>query len=471
MPDAALIIGIQTYPDSGLPSAPFAATDAAAFAQTMTGLGIEAMLLTDAQATRTALASRLRKLIKTPPDRLFVWFGGLAFHDDGDDFLACHDLQADDRPDTAMALRDFLAAIKAVKASKTFVFLDPRGGAGTPMDPTALDDIGMNVFASYGPGEASHVSGSLKAGLWAHLVAEAFAGRAALALAEGGILTTETLCAHLLREMPRLLRATYRDAPPQTPAYRGVSAVLAHVAAAMDPQQSVADPRLLPLKRGVLRGESRVRLKSLTGYRKFHRLPDRINEGTRRFVAELASADVQADVDLFYASIRELLGYKRRDVEGSADRGSGFVRTPDFEYSVIATVADDDPSVAVFRREVGSIQNPEVVLGAAFGQVFGEQFDTLVFEYTRPFDLEAWVDRIEEEMPTGVKLRCAPDCSSVEVMLPGLVGVVRLLRDRVEIVGQRTPSSRGLVEAFLAFQDRFHGRSDLPELPLVPGTK
>jgi hypothetical protein len=47
------------------------------------------------------------------------------------------------------------------------------------MDPTALDDIGMNVFASYGPGEASHVSGSLKAGLWAHLVAEAFAGRAA----------------------------------------------------------------------------------------------------------------------------------------------------------------------------------------------------------------------------------------------------------------------------------------------------
>jgi uncharacterized caspase-like protein len=126
MPDAALIIGIQTYPDSGLPSAPFAATDAAAFAQTMTGLGIEAMLSTDAQATRTALASRLRKLIKTPPDRLFVWFGGLAFHDDGDDFLACHDLQADDRPDTAMALRDFLAAIKAVKASKTFVFLDPR---------------------------------------------------------------------------------------------------------------------------------------------------------------------------------------------------------------------------------------------------------------------------------------------------------------------------------------------------------
>jgi hypothetical protein len=210
----------------------------------------------------------------------------------------------------------------------------------------------------------------------------------------------------------------------------------------------------------------------LTGYRKFHRLPDRINEGTRRFVAELASADVQADVDLFYASIRELLGYKRRDVEGSADRGSGFVRTPDFEYSVIGDRCRRRSRVsAVFRREVGSIQNPEVVLGAAFGQVFGEQFDTLVFENTRPFDLEAWVDRIEEEMPTGVKLRCRAGLFECGGDVAGFGGGGATAGDRVEIVGQRTPSSRGLAEAFLAFQDRFHGRSDLPELPLVPGTK
>ncbi len=68
-------------------------------------------------------------------------------------------------------------------------------------------------------------------------------------------------------------------------------------------------------------------------------------------------------------------------------------------------------------------------------------------------------------------MRCAPDCSSVEVVLPGVIGVIRILRDKVEVHGQRTPSSRGLIEAFLAFQDRFHGRSDLQELPLLPGPK
>ena len=467
MTTASLIIGIEHYPE-GLATAPHTVSDAQHLARVWGG---EPILLTDAQATRTAILSRLRKLAKTPPAQLRVWFGGLAFHEDGEEYLACYDTLPDDRAETALPLREFLSAIAAVKAKQTVVLLDPRGGAGEPLDPAALEDAKLNVLVSHSAGEASHVSGSLKAGLFAHLVTEAFAGRAPLALESGGGLTTASLLAHLERELPRVLRATYREAPPQTPLYVGKPLHLADVAEALPEEASVADPRLMPLKRGVLRGETRQRVKSLGGYRKFHRLPDRINEGSRRFVGELAAPDIQADVDQFYASIRELLGYKRRDVEGSADRGSGFVRTPDFEYSVSVDLAEDDPTVAVIRREVGGIQNPEVVLSGPFGQVFGDQFDTLVFEFLRPFDLEAWIDRIEEQMPEGVKLRCAPDASSVEVTLPGVMGLVRLLRDRVEVqaAGPRGPSSRGLVDAFLAFQDRFHGRSDLQELPLLPG--
>jgi hypothetical protein len=77
------------------------------------------------------------------------------------------------------------------------------------------------------------------------------------------------------------------------------------------------------------------------------------------------------------------------------------------------------------------------------------------------------VDRIEEEMPAGLRLRCASDCSSCDVTVAGFAGVIRLFRDRVEVHGQKAPGSQGLVEAFLRFQDLFAGRSDLVELPLL----
>lgn len=70
-------------------------------------------------------------------------------------------------------------------------------------------------------------------------------------------------------------------------------------------------------------------------------------------------------------------------------------------------------------------------------------------------------------MPAGVKLRTASDCSSCDVHVARFAGVIRLYRDRVEIQGQKTPGSKGLVEAFLAFQDLWAGRRDLQELPLL----
>lgn len=474
MKAAALALGIDRYQDPALASAPHAASDAAAFATALAGLGVvDPGVLVDAQATRTAVLSRLRKLAKAPPevDLLFVWLGALAYSLDGTPYLACHDTLADDLEETGLPLEALLEVVKT-SGLRTALFLDPRAGVPAGgFDPTSVEGLKGAAFVSRGPGQASHISGALKAGVWAHQVLEAFRGKAPLALEEGGLLTASSLAAHLEREVPRALRATFREGADQTPLcfVPKKPFPLADVRPLLGQDQPVADPRLLPLKRGVLRGESRAKVKSLGGYRKFHRLPDRVGDHARRFVAELAAPDVQADVDQFYAAIRELLGYKRRDVEGSADRGSGHVRTPDFEYSVSVTVADDDPTMAVWRREVSAIRSPEVVLGGAFGQVFGEQFDSLVFEFTRPFDLEAWIDRIEEDPPAGVKLRCAPDCSSCDVATGG--ALVRLYRDRVEVHSQKVPTSKGLVEAFLGFQDRFKGRAGLEELPLLPGPK
>ena len=459
-----------------------AGADARALARALEGLGFareQQMHLLDAQATLTALESRLRKLAKSPSpaEALFVFFAGPVFHEAGQDYLCCFDTQPDDLAATSLAMRAVLDSLAACPVQRLVLFLDDRNGPDGP-GPRRTDQelrrfftgrAGAACFLSCKPDEVSGVSGSPGAGTWVHHVIEALTGKAPLALEDGDVLTALSLQEHLLREVPRTLRATFREPPPQVPQaiVPAGRLVLAELGPLLDQEQATADPRLQPLTRASLRSEMTARVKSLTGFRKFHRLPDRVSPSARKFVSDLAADDVKADVDRVYAAAREHLGYKRRDVEGSADRGSGVVRTPDFEYSVSIDLSDDDPTTVVWRRQVAGIGNPAVVLGKPFQQVFGGTFDTLVFEFTRPFDLEAWVDRIEEAMPPGVKLRCASDCSTCDVMVAGFAGVIRVHRDRVEVQGQKAPGSQGLVEAFLRFQDVFSGRADLAELPLL----
>lgn len=480
----AVVIAVETYQDEAIPAAAFAESDAAAFARALEGVGFardRQLVLLGAQATRTAIESRLRKMARTPPagEALYLYFAGHVFEDGGEGYLACFDTQTDDLAATGVSLRTLLDGLTAAGCERLALFLDPRSSLAGGFPTGAIEmlvgrDPTTAALLACGPGEASHVCGAVKAGAWAHLVTEAFAGRAPRAVPDGRVLTAASLHAHVQEELPRTLRAAYREAPPQTPRLIAPAAgrfVLADVAHLADQVPPTADPRLQPLKRGVLRGESRARVKSLSGYRKYHRLPDRVGPSARSFVAELAAEDVKQDVDSIYAAIRESLGYKRRDVEGSADRNSGFVRTPDFEYSVGVDLADDDAGTVVWRREVAAIREPKVVLDRPFQRVFGELFDTLVFEFTRPFDLEAWVDQIEEEGADRVKLRCASDCSSCDVTVKGFLGVIRLFRDRVEVQGQgqgrQAPGSKGLMEAFLTFQDLFAGRKDLQPLPLL----
>lgn len=473
----ALLIAVDVYQDEALPPSPYAETDALALAGALLPLGFasaDQIVLLGGQATRTALASRLRKLVKNPPggDTLLVFFAGHTFTPSGQIHLGCADTQADDLAETSLPLRTLLDAMRGSAYRRLILLLDTR--QGVPLEQiesffTTHQDAICLVCCQ--PGEQSHVSGSLKSSIWAHHLIEAFTGKAARARTEEGLLTADTLQAYLEQEVPRTLRATFREAPTQTPRRFGPVQqspfILADLANLLAQEQAGVDPRLQPLRRGVLRSETTAKVKSLAGFRKFHRLPDRVNANARKFVAELAYEDIKQDVDEIYASIRELLGYKRRDVEGSADRGSGFVRTPDFEYSISVDLAEDDPTTVIWRREVAGIRNPELILGSAFQRIFGSVFDTLVFEFTRPFDLEAWVDRIEEEIPEGVKLRTSSDCSSCDVHVRGKLCVIRLFRDRVEIQGQKTPGSKGLMDAFLHFQDLFSARRDIQALPLL----
>jgi hypothetical protein len=375
---------------------------------------------------------------------------------------------------TAVPLRAVTEALAGTGGKPAVLFFDPR-----PLDDR-VDDFGFEevedlceekllAFVSRTFEQESSVSDALKHGVWAHLVIEALAGNAAAALDGRHRLTPRSLHRYLSDELPRTLRRTLEDPVEQTPIMFGRPTggwVLADLAPVLRARRDSAELLGHRLERVSLWAESRSRVKDLAGFQKSHQVPDRVRPATVRFAAAAARDDLQADLDSVYAAVREHLSYRRKDVTLTPPtEGSGALRTPDFDYLVSVSLAEDDPAEVVFRRDVTHLRSADVLRRPAFQATFGSAFQALSFEYAAPLDVEGLVDRLEEDPPPGVRVRCAADASSCELDLTGFPGTVRVGRNRLDIVGHRVAGANTLWAAFEAFQQVFNRATAPKALP------
>jgi hypothetical protein len=470
---AALVITVDSFFEAG-PPVPYAAADGAEFLRILPAAGYDSARcrhLSSHQTTRAALDSFLRRLPKMigKPVALLVLIVTRGFTHRGRGYLACADTLNDDLTGTSLPVADLLDALHRTRIPEIAVLLD--------IDPLAAGESGITPGLDEGelrrlfdespscvgllasePGERSFESAELRRGIWRHHLIEAFTGKSRIALTPEGALTAAALHELLADEVPRTLARTYERSREQSPVLLGEGhagmfiAEVGHLAAASG---AILNPSRM--NRLVFRSESIGRVKDLAGYRKSHSLPDRANEWARKFVNRLAAADIKADLDRTYDAIRETFGYKRKEIEASAGRdGTGFIRTPDFEYTVSVAVNPDDPTEVIWRREVGRIPGPAFVRTEEFAAVFGPVFDTLVFEFAVPIDVASFVDRMEDQPPEGVSLSVASGSDEAEVKLAGFTGRVTVTRESVVIEG-RSGATAGLLDRFLSFLGQFEG--------------
>jgi hypothetical protein len=423
-------------------------------------------ILTGARATKTAIESRLRKAAAqlAPTDSLLIFWTGPVVGEAGQNTLPVADSQPDDLVPTSVALADLLDALGRPSSGPGCLFLDPLepGLAEEELNEFAEAAENAVCFTACSAGEVS------EGDVWMGLVAEALAGRAADLTAAPGTITAGSLQADLEQELSRALRGLLAEPAPQTPrrfGSPGDGAVIWELAPA-----SAAPPKppvdLDRLRRTVLRSETSQKVKTLSGFQKTHRVPEMANAWADRFVGKIAQADIRADIDDIYDALRQHMGFKRKDLEASAERdGTGFIRTPAFDYTVTVRVDPDDPESVIWRREVGQIRDPRRVRSEAFRAVFGDTFDRLVFEFAEPLDVVAFVDRIEDAEPPGVSVRVASDGSNCDVMLDGFKGAVRIDANVLRIEGSSAAQPDGLVGQFFDFLQRF-GESAASSAPL-----
>jgi hypothetical protein len=467
---AAVVIGVEASQEGVRPPVRHAAADATAFADALGGIGVRPdrrVLLVDGTATKTTIESRLRTFAATltTDDTLALYFAGHAFAAREANYLVTHDTQPDDLVATTIPLRTVADVIERSPCGRAVLFVDPHRLPDAPgdFDFDALKGVcGERLIAivSRGREEASHAADVLKHGVWAHLLLEAFGGKAAAAHDARYRITPRSLERYLAEELPRILRNVLDEPAEQTPMLFGPPAttwVLADLSPVFRARRDAAGLAGQHLERVSLRSETRTRVKDLAGFQKSHHVPDRVRPATLRFAAAAARDDLQADLDAVYAAVREHLHYRRKDVTLTPPtEGGGALRTPDFDYLVAVSLADDDPTVAVFRREVTHLRSADVLRRPAFQAAFGAAFQILSFDYAGPLDVEGLVDRLEDDPAPGVRVRCGADATWCEMDLAGFPATVRVERNRLEITGHRADGSNTLWAAFEAFRQVFN---------------
>ena len=477
---AALIIAVESFFEAG-PPVPYAGADCTQLHRAIPAAGYtpaKCILVSGTRSTKAGIESHLRRLPKLidRPDSLLVLVVTRGFTRKGRGYLACADTLLADPAETAIAVADLVAALNRTKCKEIALLLDvdPLAIAGE-MIPTSVDEGELRklcgdssaivALLAAEPGQRSFESGSLRHGIWRHHLIEMFEGKSRSGLKKDGTLTAAALHAYLAEAVPRTLRRSYETSEEQSPLLLGeenadvVVAELGDVLGGGD----LLDPARM--KRIVLQSETTGKVKDLAGYRKSHSLPDRANEWARKYVARVAAPDIKADLDNTFDRIRDEFGYKRKHLDVAAERdGMGYIRAPEFEYTVSVHVNADDPAEVIWRREIGRLTAPEFVRSKEFRAVFGGMFDRLVFEFAQPVDVADFVDQIEDNPPEGVKVSVASDANEAQVALAGFAGKVTVTPESVVIQGGGGDSA-DLLEQFLAFLGKFAGLGEAKALP------
>lgn len=204
-----------------------------------------------------------------------------------------------------------------------------------------------------------------------------------------------------------------------------------------------------------LLSERKVPVKSLGGYQKHYRLPDK-DVLSDKFLAEWAEADLNKELDEAFAKLRSGFGFKRKELTATDPlENCGEVSTPGFTYEVSVTTIEDEPANVLWRRAISRITDAESVTSPEFDETFGKQFNILELILEEPVDVESVIDEVEDIEDPSVKVDYEKDASWCRIDFPGRKESIHVEAGRIQVHARREISAAELIESFLSAHSRF----------------
>lgn len=208
--------------------------------------------------------------------------------------------------------------------------------------------------------------------------------------------------------------------------------------------------------------EKPQRLKSLSGWKNSHRLPDSYSQTTVAFAVGCAADELKTDLDRVYDQLRDAFGLTRRQLEASLpDDGTGTIVTPYFSYSVTITLNPNELDEVIWTRTVDAIRVPQQIVSEAFANVFDDVFDTLKFSLPTKVDVEDFIDAAEAAEIPGLKIKYDREATYCELQLQEAVGTVTIKPQSLSIVHDRPQATQQLLKSFDIVRKLFQ-KHDVP---------
>ncbi len=488
MRKVAILIAVEHYNDKRISRVKYAEADARDLGAALQEHGFSALdqtTLIDVGATRASIESRVSKVLASlsKEDTLYIYYAGHGFARNGKNYITCFDTNIDDLDGTSIAIEWVFTQFKTSACTRTVLFLDScESGMLATSDVRGIytdltedelkaffEDAEHRVcFAACKPGQYSYPTDKNKHGIWTYHLIEALTANAPTALEKGHLLTSSSLQNHLRTEVPRTLRSVLTGTHVQTPwVYGALSSdfLIADVQAILDKRKEAANPHAKQLRKVRLYDERQVSVRSLSGFQKTHRVPDRVNDATESFVARIAKEDIDADLDAVHEALRTTFDFKRKDLETNVSSGGGSIITPYFDYEVTVSINPDDPSEALWLRQVHNIRDPDKILTDEFDQAFQGMFDTLEFTSGKTIKVADVIDQIEALDDDSISIDYDKSFRSCSISVDGMDARIRITTDAISIVRSTGKSPRMLIESFFEVQKKLIDNHHIKQLP------
>ena len=205
-----------------------------------------------------------------------------------------------------------------------------------------------------------------------------------------------------------------------------------------------------------LLSESRRSLKSLTGFKKSSRLPGKGETISESYLADVAQADLDSDLDKTFAALRSKFGLKRKEMRtmGPVD-GLGAITTPVFTYEVAVEAIADQPHQVLWRRAITAITEAEAVTSDPFAVVFGDDFNTLEINSAISIDVESVIDRVEDADAEGVSVEYDRDATWCRIELSQQKTTIEVHEDSIRVSSRVETSPEKLIDSLFSIHRQF----------------
>ena len=212
--------------------------------------------------------------------------------------------------------------------------------------------------------------------------------------------------------------------------------------------------------------ERRLRVRDLGGFRRGHQAPVEYSDHTAAFVAKIAAVDLSAELDERFADFRRVLKCRRTELQASdPECGTAVITAPGFEYRVTASLAADEPSEVIWRRQLSGFSDRERICAPELAQVFPNVFDTVEFQPLQPPDPAAVIDRIEDQRPAELVLDYDRHATWCTLTLPRQHVELRITLELVCMRLRQPATPEVLLNLFQHLHELSLPRPRGPELP------